>query len=282
MKKIAAVMLGLVMMMGALAGCAPKSESTGSAVSAGSDASQNAAAPVTNGKFRTLEEIKASGQIVMLTNAEFSPYEYIYNGDIAGVDVDLAQKIADELGVKLVIENMDFNLLVDALKSGKGDFVAAGMTATPERAKSVAFSTPYVLNGLLIIVKEGSDIKTPADLEGKLIAVQEGTTADIMVTDEVAAKDVLRFKAITEAGNAVANNKADAAVMDIIPAQGIVANSNGALVLLDEQLTEEDMSMAVALGNQELLDVINGVLDAAMADGTIESLIEKHTEQAKS
>ncbi len=253
MKKVVALLLSLLILSIALAGCGGK-------------------------KFRTLDEIKQSGKIIMLTNAEFQPYEYMKNNEIVGVDVALGHMIADELGVELEIMNMNFDLLVEALKGGKGDFVAAGMTATPARAEKVDFSNPYVLNGLLIIVKDGSDIKTPEDLVGKTIAVQDGTTADLYVSENVKDSTVMRFKAITEAGAAVSGGKADAAVMDIVPAQGIVANSNGALALLNDQLTEEDMSMAVAKGNTELLDTINKILAKAMADGTIDQLIEEHKE----
>jgi polar amino acid transport system substrate-binding protein len=228
--------------------------------------------------YRTLDQIKSAGEIVMLTNAEFAPFEYIAGNAVAGVDPDLARIIADQIGVKLRIVNMDFDLLVDALKSGKGDFIAAGMTATEERALSIDFSHPYVKNGLLIITPVESPIKAPEDLAGKRIAVQEGTTADLYVTDNVKGATVLSFKAIDILGDAVREGKADAAILDIVPAQGIVANSRGALILLPERLTDEDMSMATAKGNQSLLEVIVGVLDKAVSDGTVDALVEKHQE----
>lgn len=228
--------------------------------------------------FRTVDKIKKDGKIVMLTNAAFEPYEYIAGGEVAGVDVDLAQLIADELGVELVIENMNFDLLVEALKSGKGDFIAAGMTATEERAQSVDFSNEYVSNGLLIVVPVGSDIKSPEDLVGKRIAVQETTTADIYVTDNVQDADVMRLKDAVVAGTSVSDGRADACVLDIMPARGVVANSNGTLELLEEKLTDESMSMAVGKGNKELLDVINRILGDARSSGLIDELTDKHME----
>lgn len=253
MKKILAILLSLVLLSAVMTGCS-------------------------GGKgFRTLDEIKASGKIVMLTNAEFQPFEYMKNNEIVGVDIVLGKMVADELGVELEIVNMNFDLLVEALKGHKGDFVAAGMTARPDRAEKVEFTNSYFDNGLLIIVKEGSSITSPEDLKGMKIAVQDGTTADVYVTESVENAEVMRFKAITEAGSAVASGKADAAVMDIVPAQGIVAKSNGSLALLEEQLTEEKMSMAVAKGNTELLEVINRVLDQAVKDGTVKALVEEHS-----
>jgi polar amino acid transport system substrate-binding protein len=226
--------------------------------------------------FRSLDEIKKSGELIMLTNATFEPFEYVSGNEVVGADPDLARMIADELGVELSIVDMDFDLLVEALKSGKGDLIAAGMTANPERAEQVDFSSVYVKNGLLIIVPAGSDIASGADLAGKRVAVQEATTSDDFATNEVEGAEVMRFKDAVAIGDAVQNGKADAGVLDIKPAEGVVANSGGKLALLPDPVTQEDTSMAVAKGNTELLAVVNKVLDAAVADGTVDALIQKH------
>ncbi|MDR1574163.1 MAG: transporter substrate-binding domain-containing protein [Clostridiales Family XIII bacterium] len=251
MKKIAALLLCGTMVLLAFAACGGKG-------------------------YRTIDEIKKSGELIMLTNATFEPFEYVSGGEVAGADPDLARMIADELGVTLNIVDMDFDLLVEALKSGKGDLIAAGMTANPERAEQVDFSSVYVKNGLLVIVAAGSDIKTADDLAGKRVAVQEATTSDDFATGDVENAEVLRFKDAVAVGDAVRNGKADAAVLDIKPAEGVVANSGGALELLPEAVTQEDTSMAVAKGNAELLAVVNKVLDATIADGTVDALIQKH------
>lgn len=227
-------------------------------------------------EYRSLDDIKKSGELVMLTNATFEPFEYVNGGEVVGADVDLARMIADELGVELNIVDMDFDLLVEALKGGKGDLIAAGMTANPERAEQVDFSSVYVENGLLVIVPAGGDVRSAADLAGKRLAVQEATTSDDFATDEVEGADVLRFKDAVAVGDAVRNDKADAAILDIKPAEGVVANSGGSLELLPDPVTREDTSMAVAKGNSELLAVVNKVLDAAIADGTVDERIQFH------
>jgi polar amino acid transport system substrate-binding protein len=232
--------------------------------------------------FRSLDAIKESGELVMLTNATFEPFEYVSGGEVVGADPDLARMIADEIGVELRIVDMDFDLLVEALKSGKGDLIAAGMTANPERAEQVDFSSVYVKNGLLIIVPAGSDIKAGADLAGKRVAVQEATTSDDFATNDVEGAEVLRFKDAIAIGDAVQSGKADAGVLDIKPAEGVVANSGGMLELLPDPVTQEDTSMAVAKGNAELLAVVNKVLDAAVADGTVDVLIQKHMDATTS
>lgn len=227
-------------------------------------------------KFRTVDEIKKSGELIMLTNAAFEPFEYISGGTEAGVDVDLATMIADSLGVKLTIVNMDFELLIDALNSGKGDLIAAGMTATEERAKSVDFSTAYVDSTLTILVAADSGITSPEDLDGLRISVQEGTTSDLFVSDYVDAAEVLRFKDAILAGNSILSGKSDACVLDELPAKGVAANSNGELIILDEALARESFSMAVVKGNSTLVAAINSILEPALANGVVDELVEKH------
>ena len=251
MKRILAAALAVILIVAALGGCSKRS-------------------------WRNVDEIKKSGQLLMLTNAAFEPFEYIAGGSPAGVDVDLAQMIADSLGVELKIVDMDFDLLIDALNSGKGDIIAAGMTATEERAKNVDFSTAYVNSTLKILVPVDSGITTPDDLNGLRISVQEGTTSDLFVSDYVDASEVLRFKDAIVAGNSITSGKADACVLDELPAEGVAANSNGALIILGDALANESFSMAVAKGNTTLRDAANKVLEPAFADGTVDALVEKH------
>ena len=254
MKKIFVVILALAMIAAVFSGCSAKTT------------------------YRTVDDIKKAGELRMMTNAGFEPYEYKAGGNVVGVDVELAQMVADALGVKLTIIDMDFDLLVDALASGKGDIIAAGMTATEERAKSVDFSVNYVDNVLKIVVPVDSDIKTFEDLAGKRVAVQEGTTSDMYVTDNVGAAEVLRFKDAIIGGDAVKTNKADACVLDLKPAEGVVANSNGTLKMLDVSTNEEQFAMAIAKGNQTLRDVVNSVLGPAYDNGVVDALVAKHME----
>ena len=118
-------------------------------------------------------ESKDDNTLVMATNAAFPPYEY-YEGDkIVGIDADIAQAIADKLGMELKVDDMDFNSIITAVQTGKADIALAGMTVTEDRLKNVNFTDSYATGVQVIIVKEGSAIATPDDLEGKKIGVQE-------------------------------------------------------------------------------------------------------------
>ena len=173
MKKILAFAMAAVLMLG-LAACGGSGASAPASSAAGSaSASSGASGQDSAGGTSVVEEIQEKGVLTMMTATGFPPFEYLgEDGKPAGVDIDLAQLVADELGVELEVLDMDFNLLIESLKSGKGQLIAAGMTATPERAEQIDFSITYTLNGLILLVPKGSDIKTADDLAGKNIAVQ--------------------------------------------------------------------------------------------------------------
>ncbi len=258
MKKILAFALAMVMVF-ALVGCAKTEKQSSSATP-------------------TVDAIKESGKLVVMTNASFPPFEYIDSeGNTVGVDLDLAQMVADALGVELEIVDMDFDLLVDSLKAGKGDLVAAGMTATEKRAEIIDFSTTYISMGLKVIVPAGTDISSFDDLDGLKIAVQEATTADIYAQENYTNAEILAFKSAIDAGNAVKSGNADCAIIDMLPAEYMTANS-AEIELMDGLLSQEEIAMGVAKGEEDLLAVVNEVLEAAMEDGSLDESFAKHME----
>ncbi|MBE6906792.1 MAG: amino acid ABC transporter substrate-binding protein [Ruminococcaceae bacterium] len=282
MKKIVAIMTACVLAL-SMAACGsknPDQNASSEAPSAAVSESSGAEASAASGEAGGLDTIKANGKLVMLTNATFPPFEYIGDdGSVAGVDPDVAAEIAKDLGVELEILDMNFDLLIEAVKSGKGDFAAAGMTITPERQEQVDFSKEYVKSAQYLIVQKGSSI-TKDTLDGTTIAVQESTTGDFYASDEVQAKEVMRFKGATETGAALIAGKCDAVILDKLPAEAIVANSNGKLELLPDPLTEESYAFAVKKGNAELLDAINATLQRLMDEGKIDELVTEHANAA--
>lgn len=232
-----------------------------------------------NTAVRTLDDIKTAGKLVMLTNAAFAPFEYLgEDGVIAGVDVEIAQAIADEIGVELEVVDMDFDGIIDAVKSGKGDLGVAGITADEERAQKVDFSINYIDTGLFIIVKEdNTEITTSEDLNGKTIGVQLGTTSDIICTgmEDDGEVMVARYKTTPDAVAELSNGRIDAVICDEMPAREAVSNTPG-LIVIEEPLTTEQYAIAMAKGNTSLQEVVNNVLNRMLEDGTIDALIAKH------
>lgn len=133
----------------------------------GSDEEKEAAA------VKTVTE----GELHMATNAAFPPYEMTSDdGGFEGIDVEIAEAIAKKLGLKLVVDDMDFTSVITSVQSGKEDIAMAGLTVNEERKKNVDFTETYAKGVQSIIVTEDSDIKKPADLKGKKIGCQDGTT----------------------------------------------------------------------------------------------------------
>ncbi|MDE5742041.1 MAG: basic amino acid ABC transporter substrate-binding protein [Oscillospiraceae bacterium] len=212
--------------------------------------------------------------LVMATNAEFPPYEYREGDQIVGIDAEIAQAIADDMGLELVIEDMAFDSIVPAIQSGKADIGVAGMTVDEDKLQNVDFSIPYTTAAQVVIVTNDSPIASPADLEGKTIGVQLGTTGDNFA-GEITDATVERYNKGFEAVQALGQNKIDAVIIDREPAKVFVSENDG-LKILDEDYTVEDYAIAVAKDNQELLEQINTSLTKLKDSGKLQEIIDKY------
>ena len=219
---------------------------------------------------------KKDNQLVMVTEAGFAPYEYYENGEIVGVDVDIAKEIAKYLGKELVIKDVSFDSIINEVKSGKSDFGAAGISYTEERAKEVDFTIDYSISKQVIIVKEG--INKIDNLDNKRIALQLGSVADSYVTKNYKNATVIRQKKYLAAIEDLKNDKVDLVIMDELPAKEILKNNPG-LVILNQELFTDKYGMVVRKGNDELLKAINKVLSDLIADGKIEEYVIHHTSE---
>ncbi len=167
--------------------------------------------------------------LIMATNAAFPPYEY-YEGDkIVGIDAEIAAAIADKLDRKLQIDHMEFDSVNAAVQAGKADMGLAGMTVNEERLQIVNFSEPYATGIQVVIVPEGSDIKTVSDLTGAqtLIGVQKGTTGDSLAREDFGDDRVKQFANGADAIQALITGKVDCIIIDNEPAKAFVAANNG-------------------------------------------------------
>ena len=298
MKKATALLLTVVMAL-SLAACG---SSTSSTTSANTTAAANTAAATTTNTTAaanttaanttantaanttasttagttTITKAFAGKTLTMATNAQFPPYEY-YDGDkVVGIDADLAQAIADELGMTLKIEDMDFDTIINAVQSGKADIGVAGMTVTEERLKNISFTDSYITSSQMILIKsDNTEITGPDSLEGKKIGVQLGTTGDIYAQDIKDAK-IEEYNSGFEAVQALSQGKLDAVIIDEEPAKVFVEKTSGAVKLVDEPFTNEDYAICVAKDNTELLDAVNAVLADLKQTGKLQQIIDKY------
>ena len=295
MKKAVAMMMTAALGVSLLAGCGSSSSAasatseTGSATSAASTASETSAASEaasTASETSTASEAASSaaagdyklataGTLTMGTNATFPPYEY-YDGDtVVGIDTEICQAIADKLGLKLEIQDMDFSSLVAAVQSGKIDISAAGMTVTEDRLKNVDFTDSYSTGVQVVIVPEDSDIQSVDDMKGKLIGVQDATTGHIYCSDDFGDENVIPYNSGAMAVQALKDGKVDCVVIDQQPAKSFVEANEG-LKILDTEYVTEDYAIAVAKDNTALKDAINAALKELKDDGTVQSILDKY------
>lgn len=262
MKKFLAVLLVLAMVL-SFAACGTKKEE------------QKAADPKAEATVKTVQ----SGKLIMGTNAAFPPYEFISDKDgktIVGIDAEIAALIAGELGLTLEIEDMEFSSIISAVQTGKIDIGLAGMTVTEERLKNVNFSSTYAKGVQVVIVPEtNSKVNSIDDLANAKIGVQESTTGHIYCEGDYGADHVVAYSTGVLAVQALVGGQVDCVVIDNEPAKAYVEANKGLKILETEYVTE-DYAAAISKDNSALLDAFNKVLDAKIADGSVQKIIDKY------
>lgn len=216
-------------------------------------------------------------KLILATEAGFAPYEYYQDGEIVGVDIDIAREIAASLGKELVIKDVSFDFIINEIKSGKSDIGAAGMSITKERLEEVDFSVEYAVSNQVVIVPMDSKITSIDQISNQRIAVQLGTVADSYVNENYKDATVIRQKKYLSMVEDLKAGKVDLIIMDLLPANEIIKSNEG-LKILDEYLFTDKYGMAIKKGNKELLDKVNDVLTRLMSEGKIEEYTIKHTQ----
>ncbi len=220
------------------------------------------------------------GVLVMATNATFPPYEYIEgeDGEIIGIDAEIAALIAEKLGLTLRIENVEFDSIIAGVQSGKYDMGMAGMSVTEDRLKNVNFSDSYATAVQSVIVPEGSAIASVDDIKGDgsmKIGVQQGTTGSIYAADDYGDENVINYKNGPDAVQALISGKVDCVIIDNEPAKAYVAANQG-LKILDTAYAEEEYAICIAKENVALLDGINAALADLIDDESVKKIIDKY------
>ncbi len=263
MKKVIAMFLATVMCAMTLTACGNEiaNDATGAGVAAGNAEGDNV--------------------LVVGTNAEFPPFEYIGdNGEPDGFDIALIKAIGEKLGMEVRIENMEFASLVAAIGS-RLDASIAGMTVTSEREEAVDFSESYYEAVQTVIVKEGSEIATAEDLKNKSIGVQAGTTG-FFIADEIEGADVHSYNKGVDAVNDLLNGRVDVVIIDRNPANVFVSKNESIVALEGAQFEFEPEYYAIALPKgSDLVEKVNAALKELKEDGTFDALVKQYIEEAE-
>ena len=228
--------------------------------------------------FTTVE----AGKLHMSTNAEFPPYEMLDDsGSPVGIDVEVAQAIANKLGLELVVDDMGFDAALLAVQNGQSDIAMAGITVSEDRLAKMDFTDSYATGVQVVIVKEGSDV-TMDNLGDHMIGTQMGTTGYIYASDTpdnggYGEDHVIGYETGAVAVQALVNGQVDAVIIDNLPAQSYVeANAAAGLTILEGTWVEEDYAIALQKGNTELMAAVNGALNELKADGTFQGIVDKY------
>jgi ABC-type amino acid transport substrate-binding protein len=212
----------------------------------------------------------------------YPPFEQGKPGNYTGFDVELMEAIGEKLGREVEFQDTSFETIFRDVAQGKFDAVISAATITEEREKAVDFSNPYYLSEQAVLVKEGSPIKSLKELEGKTVAVQQGTTGQELAKVEIPGSEIRPFPEGPDAVNALKAGTVEGVVIDAPVAQNAVEKSGG-VEIAEKVPTEERYGIAVAQGEEELLDEINEGLEEVEEDGTYAKIYEKwfHLEPPK-
>lgn len=224
------------------------------------------------------ETMQPTKTIIMGTSPDFPPYETvdaINNGEIVGLDIDIAKHITRELGYELKIASMDFSGLIAALQSGRVDFVMSGMSATEERMNSVDFSIPYYFARNTIIAKESNAIVNIEQLQGKIIGAQLGSVQEFFAESVEGVAEVRKLNKIADLIQEINSNRIDAAIVEDAVAIDMT-NANSGLTLSYIPAEEDENGYAIAFPKgSEYTAEFNKVIKQMQEDGTIDELLQK-------
>lgn len=253
-----------IMLIGILAACG------------GSDDSGDA--ETTGDEGETEEATKGEKDVyTVATDNGYVPFEYIdeESGELVGFDIDLINAVADEAGVEIEFETLDFDGIVAGVGSGRFDAAIAGMTITEERKESIDFTQPYYEAGLILAVAEGNDdIKSIEDTKGKTVATRTGSTSQEYLTENTEA-DIEAFPGIIEAYQNVLAGRADAVLYDLPNVEFYSeTEAEGKLKTVGEKLTGEDYGIAFPK-DSELRDQFDDALTALKENGTYDDIYEE-------
>ncbi|HGJ5961986.1 TPA: ABC transporter substrate-binding protein [Streptococcus pneumoniae] len=236
-----------------------------------------------NGSQSAVEAIKQKGKLVVATSPDYAPFEFqsLVDGknQVVGADIDMAQAIADELGVKLEISSMSFDNVLTSLQTGKADLAVAGISATDERKEVFDFSIPYYENKISFLVRK-ADVEKHKDLtslESANIAAQKGTVPESMVKEQLPKAQLTSLTNMGEAVNELQAGKVDAVHMDEPVALSYAAKNAGLAVATVSLKMKDGDANAVALrkNSDDLKEVVDKVIQKLKDEGTYQSYLEK-------
>jgi polar amino acid transport system substrate-binding protein len=230
---------------------------------------------------KVLATIVKNGELRIGTSGNQPPYSMkSKTGELMGFEVDLANALATNMGVKLKLVEMPFSELMDALKSNKVDAIMSGMTITPERNLIALFAGPYTISGKAILTKSRNVAAFNADTSSMAkkykIVCLKGSTSEQFVKTVMAKQELIAVSNYDEGVNMVINDQADAMVADKpICVISIMKYPGKDLVTTEQPLTVEPIGVALPSGDPQFLNLVSNYISTLQISGTLAGLEQK-------
>lgn len=276
MKKLLSLLLALVMLL-SFAACA--NDDTPPAD--GDDQQQEEQNGSESTTMNKLADIKAAGELVVGTSADYPPYEFHTEIDgkdtIVGFDIAIAQAFADELGVELKLVDMAFESLLISLQKGDFDLVMAGLTPDEERAKTVDFTDVFFHNKQIVIIRaeDADKYVTTEDMAGTTLGVQAGTIQETIAADLTDENKVVKLKKFPELIMELKTGKVDGVCTNTMVASAYVS-AHPDLLCQDIGIVWDNTGFSGAIqkgDNGEFMAFLNETIAKLQEDGSIDRFV---------
>ncbi len=214
--------------------------------------------------------------LTVATSLSFPPFEYISDsGAVIGIDIEIAQLIADKLGMELDVVCIEYDEIVRGVADGKYDLGAAALIPTQARLEIADCSVTYYKNTQCIVLKDGTEINSAEDLQEYVIGVQMNTTGEIYIESDGVGQAVNSYPSAVQAMKALQGDEIDCLVIDENVAENLVEEYSGTYIS-DIKYAEDEYVLFVSKENTELKNKVNEILNQLIADGEIDKIVEKY------
>lgn len=217
------------------------------------------------------------GELRVGIDASYPPFGVDLGGELIGLDVDLAQAVAEEMGVPLRFINMGYDGLYDSLRADQADALFSALRVDPLRMNDARYTTPYFNAGQVLVRRPESGIDRMQDMEGHTIAIEFGTEGDLTARTwqrRLRELTVRSYDVAAAALDAVLAGEADAALVDAISAR-LWLNEHDGLAAAPDFVTSDPYAVAVQVGNVKLWEALNTALTTLIENGTVEDIIDR-------
>lgn len=286
-KLLAGIMAGIMAL--SLAACGSGSSSSAPAAEEKQDAAGAATEAAASDEAAAPADITtiADGVLTVGTSPDFAPYEFYYidesgNPQLAGFDIALAQRIADNLGLELKVVPMDFDGILMELQNGNIDLGISGFSPSPERAETFDFSDLYYMGGQSFVIRVADKDKYTdyAAFDGLPVGAQTGSIQMGLAEENTPNANIIGLPKVTDLINELLSGKLEGAFIETAVAEQYIKNYPDLMIAWEVPYDTEGSAIALKKGNDGLREAVNGVIKEVLADGSMDEYIATAQDQA--